>query len=69
VFVLAGARYVEQFRHNTPVQSFLSGVSAAVVGVIVLVSLELAPEVLIGLPSSRLEMSKFEAGRSRCAAG
>jgi chromate transporter len=59
VFVLAGARYVEQFRHNAPVQSFLSGVSAAVVGVIVVVSLELAPEALIGLPSIIIAAAAF----------
>lgn len=50
VFVLAGARYVEQLRHNRPVQAFLSGASAAVVGVILVVSLELVPEALIGVP-------------------
>jgi len=50
VFVLVGARYVEQLRHNRPVQSFLSGVSAAVVGVILVVSLDLAPEALASLP-------------------
>lgn len=50
VFVLAGARYVEQLRDNRAAQAFLSGVSAAVVGVILVVSLELAPEALVGLP-------------------
>jgi chromate transporter len=51
VFVLFGARYVEQLRHNRSVQAFLAGVSAAVVGVIVVVSLDLAPEALVSLPS------------------
>lgn len=51
VFVLAGAHYVEQVRNNSAVQSFLAGVSAAVVGVILVVSLDLAPEALVGLPS------------------
>ena len=51
VFVLVGARYVEQLRHNRSVQAFLAGVSAAVVGVIVVVSLDLAPEALVSLPS------------------
>jgi len=51
VFVLLGARYVEQLRNNRPVQAFLSGVSAAVVGVIVVVSVDLAPEALVGVPS------------------
>ena len=51
VFVLFGARYVEQLRHNRSVQAFLAGVSAAVVGVIIVVSLDLAPEALVSLPS------------------
>ena len=48
VFVLAGARYVEQVRNNRAVQAFLAGASAGVVGVIIVVSLELAPEALVG---------------------
>lgn len=51
VFVLAGARWVEQLRSNSAVQTFLAGVSAAVVGIILVVSLELAPEALAGVPS------------------
>lgn len=51
VFVLLGARYVEQVRNNRPVQAFLSGVSAAVVGVILVVSLDLAREAIVGLAS------------------
>jgi len=51
VFVLLGARYVEQVRNNRPVQAFLSGVSAAVVGVIVVVSIDLAREAIAGVLS------------------
>src|SRR5574341_709704 len=51
VFVIAGARYIEQVRNNRFVQAFLAGVSAAVVGVIVIVSLELIPGALVDLPS------------------
>jgi chromate transporter len=51
VFVLLGARYVEQVRDNRPVQAFLSGVSAAVVGVILVVSIDLAREAIVGVPS------------------
>ena len=51
VFVLLGARYVEQVRNNRPVQAFLSGVSAAVVGVILLVSIDLAREAIVGVSS------------------
>jgi chromate transporter len=59
VFVLAGAGYVEQLRHNRPVQSFLSGVSAAVVGVILVVSLDLAPEALASLPMILIAVVAF----------
>jgi chromate transporter len=48
VFVLLGARYVEQVRNNRPVQAFLAGVSAAVVGVILVVSIDLAREAIVG---------------------
>src|SRR6266704_1059100 len=46
VFVLAGARYIELVRDNRWIQSFLAGVSAAVVGVIAVVSLDLIPGAL-----------------------
>src|SRR6266699_2315705 len=48
VFVLGGARYVELVRDNRWLQAFLAGVSAAVVGVIIVVSLELIPSALVG---------------------
>jgi chromate transporter len=51
VFVLAGAHYVEQVRNNRWVKAFLAGASAAVVGVILVVSLDLAPEALVNLAS------------------
>jgi chromate transporter len=51
VFVIAGARYIEQVRNNRFVQAFLAGASAAVVGVILVVSLELVPGALSGTPS------------------
>src|SRR5215471_19120314 len=41
VFVLGGAHYVEKIQHNKIIQQFLAGVSAAVVGVILVVSAEL----------------------------
>ena len=46
VFVLGGARYIEAVRNNQALQSFLAGVSAGVVGVIIVVSLELLPAAL-----------------------
>src|SRR6266498_1387078 len=48
VFVLVGARYIELVRDNRGIQAFLAGVSAAVVGVIVVVSIDLIPTALVG---------------------
>jgi chromate transporter len=48
VFVLGGARYIELVRDNRLLQAFLAGVSAAVVGVIVVVSIDLIPTALVG---------------------
>jgi chromate transporter len=47
VFVLGGAHYIERLRENRSLQAFLAGVSAAVVGVIAVVSLDLIPEALV----------------------
>ena len=51
IFVIVGAKYIEQVRNNRFVQAFLAGVSAAVVGVILVVSLELIPGAVVGIPS------------------
>src|SRR5919202_6802961 len=59
VFVLAGAHYVEQVRNNRALQSFLSGASAAVVGVIVVVSLDLVPGAIIGVLSGVISAAAF----------
>lgn len=59
LFVLAGARYVEQVRNNRAVQAFLEGASAAVVGVILVVSLDLAPEALAGFASICIAVAAF----------
>jgi chromate transporter len=59
VFVLAGARYIEQVRNNQSVQAFLAGASAAVVGVILIVSLELAREAFTGWASIGLAIVAF----------
>jgi chromate transporter len=61
VFVIVGARYIEQVRNNRFVQSFLAGVSAAVVGVILVVSLELIPGALTGVPSIIIAAIAFAA--------
>jgi chromate transporter len=47
VFVIGGVHYVERVRENRALQAFLAGVSAAVVGVIAVVSLDLIPGALI----------------------
>jgi len=47
VFVLAGVHYIEKVRENRGLQAFLIGVSAAVVGVIAVVSLDLIPQALV----------------------
>ena len=59
VFVLGGVHYVERFRNNRSIQAFLAGVSAAVVGVIIVVSLDLIPEALVGLPSIAIALVAF----------
>ena len=59
VLVLVGARYVEQVRNNREIQAFLAGVSAAVVGVILVVSLDLVPEALVGAPSMAIAAIAF----------
>lgn len=59
VFVLAGAGYIEQVRSNRAVQAFLAGASAAVVGVIFVVSLDLVPEALVGWISTGIAVAAF----------
>jgi chromate transporter len=59
IFVIAGAPYVEKLRENRPIQAFLSGVSAAVVGVIAVVSLDLIPEALIDWPTVGIAVISF----------
>jgi chromate transporter len=61
VFVIVGAKYVEQVRHNRLVQAFLAGVSAGVVGVILVVSLELIPGAFVGLLSAAIVALAFVA--------
>jgi len=61
IFVIVGAKYIEQVRNNRFVQAFLAGVSAAVVGVILVVSLELIPSALVGLPSLVIALLAFVA--------
>ena len=61
IFVLAGAHYVEKVRDNKTIQAFLAGVSAAVVGIIAVVSLALVPEAIAGWPSIAIFLAAFLA--------
>ena len=59
VFVLGGAHYVEKVRDNKTIQAFLAGVSAAVVGVIAVVSLALIPEAIVGWVTIAISLVAF----------
>jgi chromate transporter len=59
IFVIAGVHYVEKLRENRPIQAFLAGVSAAVVGVIAVVSLDLIPPALVDLPTIIIAVVAF----------
>ncbi len=58
-FVMVGVHYIERVRDNHMIQAFLAGVSAAVVGVIAVVSLDLIPEALIDWPTVGIAMVCF----------
>jgi chromate transporter len=59
VFVIAGVHYVEKVQGNRGIQAFLAGVSAAVVGVIAVVSLDLIPEALVDWPAIGIAGAAF----------
>jgi chromate transporter len=59
VFVMGGVHYVEKVRENRTIQAFLAGVSAAVVGVIAVVSLDLIPEALVDWPAVGIAAAAF----------
>src|SRR5437667_530273 len=59
IFVIAGVHYIENVRENPAVQAFLAGVSAAVVGVIAVVSLDLIPEALVDWPTVGIAVISF----------
>jgi chromate transporter len=59
IFVIAGAHYVEKLRENLPIQAFLAGVSAAVVGIIAVVSLDLIPGALVDWPTVGIAVISF----------
>ena len=59
VFVMAGVHYIEKVRENRMIQAFLAGVSAAVVGVIAVVSLDLIPPALVDWPTIVIAIMAF----------
>src|SRR5258705_3072721 len=59
IFVLAGAQYIEMVRNNRSIQAFLAGASAAVVGVIIVVSLDLIPAALVDIPTITIALIAF----------
>jgi chromate transporter len=59
IFVIAGVHYVEKLRENRSIQAFLAGVSAAVVGVIAVVSLDLIPGALVDWPTVGIAVISF----------
>jgi chromate transporter len=59
IFVIAGVHYVEKVRENRRIQAFLAGVSAAVVGIIAVVSLDLIPEALVDWPTVSISVAAF----------
>jgi chromate transporter len=61
IFVLGGAHHVEKLRDNRTIQAFLGGASAAVVGIIAVVSLVLIPEAIVGWVSIVIFLAAFLA--------
>src|SRR5438874_3637237 len=59
VFVLAGVHYIEKVRENRGLQAFIAGVSAAVVGVIAVVSLDLLPGALTDWITVAISVAAF----------
>lgn len=59
VFVIGGVRYIERVQSNRTIQTFLAGVSAAVVGIIAVVSLDLVPEAVVDWPSLVIAIVAF----------
>ena len=58
-FVMVGVHYMEKVRENRKIQVFLAGVSAAVVGVIAVVSLDLIPDALVNWPAIAIAVIAF----------
>jgi chromate transporter len=61
VFILGGAPYIESVYNNRGLQSFLAGVSAAVVAMIVVVSIELMRAAPLNVPTLAIAAGAFVA--------
>src|SRR5260370_402475 len=59
IFVIGGTHYFEKVRDNRIIQAFLAVVSAAVVGVSGVVSLDLVPEAIVGWLSGAIAVIAF----------
>jgi chromate transporter len=59
IFVLGGVHYIEKVRGNRGLQAFLAGVSASVVGVIAVVSLDLIPEAIVDWVAVGISLAAF----------
>ena len=59
VFVLAGVHYIEKVRENRALQAFLAGVSAAVVGLFAVISLDLIPGALTDWITVAISLAAF----------
>ena len=61
IFVLGGAAYIESVYNNSLIQSFLAGVSAGVVGIIAVVSIELMRATPLNLATVVIAAGAFVA--------
>jgi chromate transporter len=61
LFILVAARQLEAARDRPVVRQFLAGVSAAVVAVILLVTVDLAPAALTNAPAVLIALLSFAA--------
>jgi chromate transporter len=61
VFVFVGARYLDNVRNDDGIQSFIAGASAALVGVIIFITIEIAPLALAGTATIVIALSTFLA--------
>jgi chromate transporter len=59
VFVFVGSRYMDMVTNNAAIQSFLAGASAALVGVIIFITIEIAPLALAGTATIAIAISTF----------